>query len=93
MRRSSGLIDHVDWLMVGLFFILVLAGWLNIYAAVYNEDFQSIFDTSQRYGKQLLWIFTAVGLATPTINIFPDKPSRYNTKIKAPYTNAEPVSF
>lgn len=64
MRRSSGLIDHVDWLMVGLFFILVLAGWLNIYAAVYNEDFQSIFDTSQRYGKQLLWIFTAVGLAT-----------------------------
>ncbi len=38
---------------------MMLFGWLNIYAAVYNEEFQSIFDTSQRYGKQLLWIGTA----------------------------------
>tara|TARA_R110002049_G_scaffold171475_3_gene338003 strand:+ start:1019 stop:2263 length:1245 start_codon:yes stop_codon:yes gene_type:complete len=41
---------------------LVFAGWLNIYAAVYNEEFQSIFDASQQYGKQLLWIGTSVVL-------------------------------
>jgi rod shape determining protein RodA len=35
-------------------------GWVNIYAAVYNEEHQSIFDISQRYGKQLLWIAAAV---------------------------------
>jgi rod shape determining protein RodA len=46
--------------MVGLYLVLILAGWLNIYAAVYNEEFQSIFDTTQRYGKQLLWIGTAL---------------------------------
>ncbi|MEQ8624720.1 MAG: rod shape-determining protein RodA [Vicingaceae bacterium] len=63
MRQSRSWIDHVDWLLIGLFAILVFAGWLNIYAAVYNEDFQSIFDTSQRYGKQLLWIGTAAVLA------------------------------
>lgn len=64
MRRNKGLVDNIDWLLVGLYFILVIAGWLNIYAAVYNEEFQSIFDTTQRYGKQLLWIGTSVGLAT-----------------------------
>lgn len=34
-------------------------GWVNIYAAVYNEEHQSIFDATQRYGKQLLWIGAA----------------------------------
>lgn len=64
MRRSKNLIENIDWVLVSLYFILVIAGWLNIYAAVYNEEFQSIFDTSQSYGKQLLWIGTASILAT-----------------------------
>ncbi|MBL4709349.1 MAG: rod shape-determining protein RodA [Flavobacteriales bacterium] len=64
MRGTKILIDNVDWLTVGLYLILILAGWLNIYAAVYNEEFESIFDTSQRYGKQLLWIGTAGLIAT-----------------------------
>lgn len=34
-------------------------GWLNIYAAVYNEEHSSIFDLTQRYGKQMLWIIAA----------------------------------
>ncbi len=38
-------------------------GWLNIYAAVFNEEHQSIFDLSQRYGKQMLWIIIAIGIA------------------------------
>ena len=63
MRQSRSWVDNVDWLLIGLFVILVFAGWLNIYAAVYNEDFQSIFDTSQRYGKQLLWIGTSAIIA------------------------------
>ncbi len=37
-------------------------GWLNIYAATYNEEHQSIFDFSQSYGKQLVWIATALVL-------------------------------
>lgn len=38
-------------------------GWLNIYAAVYNEDYNSIFDITQSYGKQLIWIMTSLFLA------------------------------
>jgi rod shape determining protein RodA len=39
-------------------------GWLNIYAAVYNEEHQNIFDTSQKYGMQLVWIGSAFFIAT-----------------------------
>lgn len=38
-------------------------GWINIYAAVYNEEHKSIFDISQSYGKQLIWIITSIILA------------------------------
>jgi len=64
MRGNRNLIENMDWLLILLYFIMVVAGWLNIYAAVYNDEFQSIFDSSQRYGKQLLWIGTSVVLAT-----------------------------
>ena len=62
MRNKDGGIKNVDWLTVVLYLLLILMGWLNIYAAVYNEEHQSIFDVSQKYGKQMLWILTSIGL-------------------------------
>lgn len=56
MRDERNIFKHVDWLTVGLFVVLVVMGWVNIYAAVYNVDQPSIFDTTQKYGKQLIWI-------------------------------------
>ena len=41
-----------------LFFILV--GWLNIYAAAYNEEHRNILDFSQEYGKQFIWIVASL---------------------------------
>lgn len=38
-------------------------GWLNIYAVMYNEEHHSIFDISQKYGKQMIWIISALILA------------------------------
>jgi rod shape determining protein RodA len=46
-----------------MYFLLVLIGWVNIYAAVYNQEHQNIFDLSQNFGKQLIWIGTSVLLA------------------------------
>ncbi len=63
MRERQGILQHIDWITVFLFLGLTLIGWINIYAAVYNEDHSSIFDFSQRYGKQLIWIFAAIGIA------------------------------
>ena len=46
-----------------LFLLLAIAGWFNIYAAVYNEEHTGIFDFSQRYGKQFIWIIASLVLA------------------------------
>ncbi|HAS36652.1 MAG TPA: rod shape-determining protein RodA [Flavobacteriales bacterium] len=59
--RSKG--GSYDYTLIGVFAILVMLGWLNIYAATYSDDFSSIFDLSQLYGKQLLWIGTATVIA------------------------------
>ena len=63
MRNNKGIFARIDWTTVTLYLLLVLIGWLNIYAAIYNEEHQSILDMSERYGKQLLWICAALVLA------------------------------
>lgn len=63
VRNSKDIFYGVDRLTVIIYIILVLMGWLNIYAAVFNEDHQNIFDTSQKYGKQLIWIGGAAIIA------------------------------
>jgi rod shape determining protein RodA len=62
MRQRTGTLANIDWILVGMYLLLVLLGWGNIYAAVYNEEASSILDISQKYGKQMLWILTSVVL-------------------------------
>ena len=50
----------IDLPIILLYIALVLIGWLNIYAAVFDESHASIFDLEKNYGKQLLWIATAL---------------------------------
>ena len=46
-----------------LYLILVLCGWISIYAASYDFDNASIFDFAERSGKQLMWIGLSLVLA------------------------------
>jgi rod shape determining protein RodA len=63
MARRNEFVKGIDWQLVFIYMLLVFMGWLNIYAAVYNEGHQSIFDFTQRYGMQLIWIAAAFVLA------------------------------
>lgn len=63
MVQRSNIWANIDWVTVVLYLVLIFMGWLNIYAAVYDAEHQSIFDISQRYGKQLIWIGAALVLA------------------------------
>ncbi len=69
MRQRTNIFQNLDWITIILYFALVLIGWISIYAAVYNELYSSIFDMSQNYGKQLIWIGTSVFLALVIIII------------------------
>ncbi len=53
----------LDWTTVLIYLFLVFFGWINIYAAVYNQEHASIFDFSQKYGAQLIWITAALVIA------------------------------
>lgn len=63
MNNRYSVFSNIDWLTMALYIIIMLFGWVNIYSAVYDEAHQSIFDISQRYGKQMLWISAALVLA------------------------------
>jgi len=62
-RSNEGVLQNIDWVLVMLYLVMVTMGWFNIYAAVYNEEYKSIFDTTQSYGMQLVWIVTSLFIA------------------------------
>ena len=63
MRQRSNIFQNIDWITILIFLLLLLIGWINIYAAVYNDEHKSLFDLSQNYGKQMIWIISSLLLA------------------------------
>ena len=57
---DRGLGKTVDWWLVGCYLLLVLIGWVIIYASIHSTEPASIFDWSARSGKQAIWILTAL---------------------------------
>ena len=60
MNERNSNIGKIDWVLVAIYFALVLIGWFSIFSAKYDELHPSIFDLSQVYGKQLIWIGAAL---------------------------------
>ena len=56
MNERNSIIGKIDWVTVLIYLALVMIGWFSIFSARYNEAHPSIFDMSQVYGKQLVWI-------------------------------------
>jgi rod shape determining protein RodA len=64
----------IDWWLVATYIALTLIGWVNIFSSVYDQQHSDIFDLSQRYGMQFVWIgiswaaaFTILFLVNPKI--------------------------
>ncbi|WP_369997558.1 rod shape-determining protein RodA [Winogradskyella sp.] len=56
MLRENQRRFKFDWLTIILFLLLVGFGYLNILSASHDGDIVNYFDTSQLYGKQLIFI-------------------------------------
>ncbi len=54
---------YIDWLTVGIYLVLVIAGVFSVYAASYDFDNASILDFNEFSGKQVRWIGCAMALA------------------------------
>ena len=58
--NRNKIIGKIDWVTVFIYLALVMIGWFSIFSAKYDEMHPSIFDFSQVYGKQLIWIGAAL---------------------------------
>ena len=59
MRVAKDIFGNIDKVSILIYVVLMLFGWVNIYASQYNEDTIMMSDFSTRYGKQLLFISVA----------------------------------
>ncbi len=61
LRNTNPYHKNVDILTVVLYFLLVLFGWMNLYAANYNPEVGLSFSMNTEYFKQLVWVFVSAG--------------------------------
>jgi rod shape determining protein RodA len=62
--KNQSVTNNLDWMSVIIYIALVLMGWLNIYSSSLSSIDQetSIFDFTQIYGKQFLFILFSLPL-------------------------------
>ena len=63
MRRRESVLKSLDWLSIGLYILLVAAGWMSICGASYDYSEHELLDFSTRAGKQFVWALCSLGLA------------------------------
>lgn len=64
---DRGLRNTVDWRLIVLYLVIMLFGWINIYAAVQSAEPSSIFDLGCNSGKQAIWMLGAMVIAALTL--------------------------
>ena len=63
--HKRGLKQSIDWKLITVYILLVLIGWVNIYASIHSENPTSIIDWNFRSGKQFVWIADVPGRLRP----------------------------
>jgi len=62
MRQNNSITGNIDWSLFSVYIILLLMGVGTIYSVAYDPEHPSIFDFSQKYGKQIMWLFVSLFL-------------------------------
>ncbi|MDR2764075.1 MAG: rod shape-determining protein RodA [Tannerella sp.] len=61
--RERSVWHSLDWFTVGIYVLMVTAGWFVIYGASYEFDSANLFEPTGRMGSQLIWIGVAFSAA------------------------------
>ena len=69
MRRSAPILQRIDWINSGLVILFMLLGLLNIASATSGAEDVEWLAMDSKVGKQLIWIFIALGIAAVTLII------------------------
>src|SRR5690606_15189032 len=60
---------NFDWITILIYLIMVLFGWVNIYSASLGDNPSSIFEFSEVYGKQAVWVLLSILLIIISLSI------------------------
>ena len=71
ISQQRGLRQSIDWSLILCYLLLVIIGWVNIYASIHSSEPVSALDFSVRSGKQFVWILTSLGLAGAILFLLP----------------------
>ena len=62
MRKQESLTEYLDWPLFGALIAMLFMGLATVYSVAFNEAVPSIFNFSEKYGRQLFWILFALFL-------------------------------
>ena len=69
--KARSMKQSFDWKLVLAYLMLIVIGWVNIYAASHSSEPGSMLSWASRSGKQFVWIMTAFGLAGLIVFLLP----------------------
>lgn len=62
MRDGNKIINNIDWPLFSVYMILMILGLTTVYSVAYNPEAPNLFDFSQKYGKQVVWLLVSLFL-------------------------------
>ena len=78
VTRRVKIVSNLDWLTVVLFIVIMFCGWLSICGASFDADMTQLLSFSTRPGKQLVWMFCSLILASCILSITKDFIDKYS---------------
>ena len=81
MRKGEKITTNIDWPLFSVYIILMLMGLATVYSTAYNADSPNLFDYSQKYGKQVVWLLISLFLGLLVLLIDADIYRKFATPI------------
>src|SRR5436190_14758129 len=60
--KNQSVRSNIDWIIVTIYIVLVILGWLNIYSSSLPVEEEHVFSFGEFYGKQLIFILLTIPL-------------------------------
>ena len=64
MRKNQSVIGNFDWPLFIGYLLILLMGIGTVYSVAFDPEHPSIFDFSEKYGKQIMWVGISMFLGT-----------------------------
>jgi rod shape determining protein RodA len=62
MRKQDTLVANLDWPLLATYLLLLIMGVATVYSTAFNAEHPNVFDFSQKYGKQIIWVAVSLFL-------------------------------